>query len=327
MAGELLSRIGEQFLGVFLAPQSTLSIVALAGTFLVAASFILLKRGQDKPVRLALFLRAMFPRRIWKSRSGRADIGWALYGVSISGLCIGWLLVSSQWYAGKVSDAADGIALLHLGPALAVPLATVLAFLAYEFAYWLDHFLMHRIPALWMLHRVHHSADHLSLLTNFRVHPVESVLYYNLLALIVGTMQGLAPVLFGPAAAPAQIGGLNVLVMLFAIGVTHLQHSHFWVWYGPKWGRILLGPAHHQLHHSSDPTHHDCNFGSSLAIFDHVFGTFIMPAPQRQSIVFGIGEQDFDPHSLSAMTVRPVADAAAEIAKPLRTPARVRSEA
>lgn len=327
MISDVLEHVRGAILGTLFAPQSTLSIVALLCTFLVAAGFVLIGRKRPRSVRFAVLLRAVFPRRIWRTPSGRADIGWAAYSIFLSGLGVGWMIVSSQWFAGQVHQATDGAALLFLPALLAVPLATIFVFLAYEFAYWLDHFLMHKIPALWAFHRVHHSAEHLSLLTNFRIHPLETVLYYNLLALIVGTAQGLSPVLFGPEAAPTQIGGLNILVMLFAVTVTHLQHSHFWVSYGPKWGRLLLGPAHHQLHHSSDPAHYDCNLGSSLTLFDRLAGTFIMPGRERENLVLGIRESEFDPHSFPAMTVKPFADAAAILAKPLQPLQKAEREA
>lgn len=44
-------------------------------------------------------------------------------------------------------------------PALGVapPLAGLIAFIALDFAIWLEHVVFHKIPVLWRIHRVHHA--------------------------------------------------------------------------------------------------------------------------------------------------------------------------
>lgn len=300
--------------GTFLAPGSTLSFAALAVT-LVLCVLLAVPRGHKRRVPIAVLRRAIFPRRLLGSASGRADLVYFAGGVLLAGLVIGWAL----WSGAQVRDALlaripHDHALIALPGWAGATLATLALFLAYEFAYWFDHWLMHRIPALWHFHKVHHQAESLSLLTNGRVHPVETIGFYNLAALAGGvTGAGLVLVL-GPAVTPYTLGGTNLLIFLTAIGLTHLQHSHFWVTFGPRWGRVLLGPAHHQIHHSADPAHFNRNLGSSLALFDRLFGTFHMPAPRREPLRFGVEDGETDPHGVRAALLTPFVAAASDVA-------------
>lgn len=307
-----LDRLGSfwvnQLGGVFLMQGSTMSIGWLVCTLLLAA-FLVVPQGRRTMPRFAVWRRALFPRRLTASASGRADIAYFLFSLFFYGLIFGWAAVSSA----PVAATAGGLLVDLFGPMprVAVPAAasalilTVGYFVAYEFAYWLDHYLSHKLPILWQFHRVHHSADSLSLLTNFRVHPVDTIVFAHIVALTLGLAEGLAGYLLGPAAHPWGIGGTNMLIMASAVCLTHLQHSHLWITLGPFWGRWLLGPAHHQIHHSADPRHYDRNFGSSLAIWDRLFGTFHMPAQKREPLSFGLGATEPSPHGLKAALVTP----------------------
>jgi hypothetical protein len=46
--------------------------------------------------------------------------------------------------------------------------------------------------ALWELHKAHHSAELLTPLVNFRVHPLDSLILANNLALFIGVIGGAA---------------------------------------------------------------------------------------------------------------------------------------
>ena len=42
---------------------------------------------------------------------------------------------------------------------------------------------------------------------------------------------------------------------------------------------VLNTPMHHRVHHASNPEYLDCNYGSSLIVFDRLFGTFVALRP------------------------------------------------
>ena len=295
----------NQLLGTFVAPGSTFSIYALALTLTAAALFVV--RG--RAVAFKTLVRVVFPRRIWRTRSGRADIAWFAFSVFGGGSLFAWAIIASLGVNTGTADlltqifGAPSPTLLPAGIVMA--LVTISLFIAYEFAYWLDHWAMHHFKPAWAFHQVHHSAESLSLLTIARVHPIETIGFYNLVAIIMGVTGGLMTYMFGGNASPVLLYGSNALILLGGVLITHLQHSHLWITFGPVWGRVLLGPAHHQIHHSDDPTHHNRNFGNFLTVFDRMFGSFEMPGAKRGDLTFGIGPQAQNPHSLYAMIITP----------------------
>ena len=275
-------------------------------------------RGHARPVRARALLRALFPRRILRSRSGRLDIAGFLFGVLVAGTALGWAIVSSSWWAMQAQLTLAGwpMLALRLPMPLAMPLMTVVLFLAYEAAYWANHWLSHRVGWLWAFHKVHHSAESLSLLTNFRVHPVDTIVFANMAAAMTGVTAGLMRHIFGPGMADVSVGGANLIVFFSSIVLSYLQHSHLWLVTRGRWGRLILSPAHHQLHHSIDPAHHNTNFGSTIALFDWAFGTLLMPARGRQPLRFGVAGLDHDPHGLAGALLVPFAEAAREVMPP-----------
>ncbi|MEG3153221.1 hypothetical protein U1769_25345, partial [Sphingomonas sp. ZT3P38] len=70
-------------------------------------------------------------------------------------------------------------------------------------------------------------------------------------------------------------------------------------------GRVLLGPAHHQIHHSMNPEHFNCNLGSTVALFDRMFGTFHLPEAKREKLRFGVDDREANPHGLRAALFAP----------------------
>jgi sterol desaturase/sphingolipid hydroxylase (fatty acid hydroxylase superfamily) len=309
----------NQLGGTFLLPGSSLSLYGLAMTLLLAA-FLAVPRGRKQMPRLRVWRRALFPNRMVASASGRMDIAFFVFGLFFAGLVMSWAIFSAEAVTGVATAALDrafgpGAApLLPAGAGMAI--VTVGFFVAYEFAFWVDHWLSHKVPVLWKFHRVHHAAESLSLLTNFRVHPVDTIVFANIVAMVMGVAQALAARLLGPDVHPLAIGGTNAIVIVASIGLTHLQHSHLWITFGPRWGKWLLSPAHHQIHHSADARHFDTNLGSTLAVFDRLFGTLHMPAARRGRLTLGIGDELSQPQSWRAQVVTPFAAALALIRLP-----------
>ena len=270
-------------------------------------------KGHRRPVRLKLLVRALLPWRILRSRSGRLDIAAFLFSALLAGVALGWALVSGSWWATMLSVHL----VLWVGPveptALPLPVAaalmTLALFVAYEAAYWLNHLMSHRIGWLWEFHKVHHSAELLSLLTNFRVHPIDTIIFYNMAACATGCTAGLIRYALGGAVDDISVGGTNLLVFVTSIVLSYLQHSHLWIATTGRLGRLILSPAHHQLHHSTDPRHHNRNLGATLALFDWAFGTLLVPFVRRQRLAFGVDGLGYDPHGVKGAVWMPFVDA------------------
>jgi sterol desaturase/sphingolipid hydroxylase (fatty acid hydroxylase superfamily) len=274
------------------------------------------RRGR-RAIRAAVLLRALLPARVVRSRSGRLDIAAMLFSVTMAGTALGWALISSNWFA----DGTSAMLRTAFGqrPASGLPqwligtIGGVALYLAYEFAYWLDHWLKHRVPVLWEFHKVHHSAESLSMLTNYRVHPMDTILFYNLTSACTGVAAALLGFAFGGAIDPGELGLANFAIFVASNTLSHLQHSHLWISLPGRWGKWLLSPAHHQIHHSIAVRHYDRNFGSTTALFDRLFGTLHLPAATREPLTFGVTGIAYDAHGFRGAVLMPFADAARRI--------------
>ena len=189
-------------------------------------------------------------------------------------------------------------------------------FLAYELGYWFNHWLSHKVPVLWEFHKVHHTAEVLTPLTNFRVHPVYAWVFANILAFSAAVANGFGNYMFGDTAYQYAINDTNIILVLFIHAYVHLQHSHMWISFRGVLGRLFISPAHHQVHHSDNPKHFNKNFGSCLALWDWMFGTLYVPAKEREPLAFGFDDHP-DAHTVKGELVDPLINAAAHL-KPQR---------
>ncbi|HEY1543101.1 MAG TPA: sterol desaturase family protein [Xanthobacteraceae bacterium] len=314
LVAAVLSLIADKLVTLALSP-GTFSLASLLSALCIATLFLGLKR-RGRPLRPRVLLRALFPRRLRRSRSTRADIAFFFFTFFLVGILISWAVLSFH----VIDNATDELLAATFGaqpPRLAgwtaTGLMTLVLFVAYELGYWIDHYLSHNVPFLWEFHKVHHTAEVLSPLTNFRVHPIDTIVFHNVLAVVMGVAGGAAHFLLGRGAAPFDIANSNVIVLAFFFLIGHLQHSHFWIAFTGVWGRVILSPAHHQIHHSTDSAHFNKNLGSFLAIWDWMFGTLHVPSKQRQKLDFGVEPKGQDAHTVTGGLIAPVFRAASHL--------------
>ncbi len=275
-------------------PASAYGAPALFGALAVSALYYAgRRRARGRRLIVRGFVRSIFPRRILLHPSSLVDMRlWALNGVALASayatLGLGLFFWRDEVVAGLIH--VWGTHAPARWPAWTIlTLATVLQLLASELAYWFAHYCFHKIPALWEFHKVHHSAEVMTTLTELRQHPVEIIAFMNLIGLSTGIVFGVMTYAFGPGVRPFTLLNGNILLMAFLITYGHLRHSHMWIAFTGFAGRILQSPAHHQLHHSANPIHYDRNLGFALAVWDWAFGTLVIPERTRERIVFGVG--------------------------------------
>lgn len=296
--GYIIGKLSRTFLSF----GSQFSITSLACALLVAVSFLILRRlARNRRVRISALVRALFPKRILHSPSHAADIGYFFFGIFLYGIIFGWAVLSFRHVSNLVIDsliAVFGPVTPTTLPALvSSSMMTVVIFLAYELGYWVHHYLSHRVPFMWEFHKVHHQAEVLTPLTLFRVHPLDTVLYYNIAAVFMGVANGVMGYSFGETVYQFSIADSNLILIVFVHLYVHLQHTHLWISFQGIFGRIFMSPAHHQIHHSANPVHFDKNLGSCLAVWDWVFGTLHVPSKEREKLSFGV-EEAGGPHDV-----------------------------
>lgn len=291
-----------------------IAAMAVLSACLLAVHFAVPPSSRKRWIPTRLLFRVLVPRRILRSRSGQLDIAAFLFSTFALTAVLGWAFISTGIFAAATGSVLVAIA----GPPhetnaplwLASAVLTFGVYLAYEFAYWFNHWLSHRLPVLWHFHKVHHSAESLSTLTNFRVHPVDTLLFYNMAAAATGMMAGTVIYAFGRPVGMWSVGGTNLMIFISAWLLTNLQHSHLWMSFHGRLGKILISPAHHQIHHSTDPTHYNRNFGATLAVWDWLFGTLHIPTAKRERLRFGVAGLGYNPHGFTGAVLMPFIDAA-----------------
>lgn len=291
------------------------SLWSLAGAFTTAAVVFVLRRGRRQAIgrvrsriRLRALIRFLFPARIWRHPSTALDIKFYIFTSVIMIMGLGALpLTASAWSQATTSGltALFGAGSSPVGAVTAVTLATLVGVLVFDFSYYLTHRLLHDIPALWEFHKVHHSAEVMTPLTEWRQHPVEVFAFPLMAGLVTGVAQGVMVYGLGPQANALSIGGVNLVMAAYIGTVLHLRHSHVWLPVKGWMGAVIQSPAHHQIHHSTRPEHAGKNLGFSLSVFDALFGTLCVPQ-KRMALTFGLPPQDDPSHTLVGSLSQPV---------------------
>jgi len=239
------------------------------------------------------FFAFMFPRDIYRHRSAVADYKFVAFELSTKLLFTAPFISAASYaiYKGLhlVLPSVPGVWIANpLARGIAVSIAGVVVM---DFGFFVSHYLMHRIPALWQFHELHHSAEVLTPITIYRVHPVEE-LVSGLVAAMVGAIVG---VLYGSAFRRETdiltIFGVNVIILGYFLFGNTLRHSHIWLSYGPVMSRLFISPAQHQIHHSMDPKHWNKNFGYIFAFWDLFSKTLYVPEHQ-ETLQFGVPGTD-----------------------------------
>ncbi|MCW9046890.1 MAG: sterol desaturase family protein [Gammaproteobacteria bacterium] len=165
---------------------------------------------------------------------------------------------------------------IDLNPLLEIIIAIILL----DLIIYLQHVLVHAIPALWRLHRVHHADLDYDVTTGSRFHPIE--IFISLLIKLASIT------VFGPAV---------VAVIIFEVllnGMAMFNHGN--VGLPPKLDKLLrffiVTPDMHRVHHSVEDDETNSNFGFNLSCWDRLFGTY-REQPRKGHVSMNIGIRGF----------------------------------
>jgi sterol desaturase/sphingolipid hydroxylase (fatty acid hydroxylase superfamily) len=155
----------------------------------------------------------------------------------------------------------------------------LLALLILDLAIWFQHYVSHKIPLFWRLHKVHHADVDIDVSTAIRFHPIEialSMLWKIVLVLV-----------FGPSA---------IAVVVFEVilnGCAMFNHANIALpaWLDRLLRLVIVTPDMHRVHHSVLRHEHDSNFGFNLSIWDRIFGTYTdQPEKGHDGMTVGLSE-------------------------------------
>jgi sterol desaturase/sphingolipid hydroxylase (fatty acid hydroxylase superfamily) len=174
-------------------------------------------------------------------------------------------------------------------------LQAVVGVVILDFAAWLAHALLHKVPWGWRMHRVHHSDVVVDVTTALRQHPGETVWRVGFRVLPVAALGIPIPVV----AIYETLSAANAL----------LEHANLAV--PGRVARVVcwlfVTPNMHKWHHSRDARETDTNYGNIFSTWDRLLGTFTDQtelAPRRYGLD---GFDGSDSQSLGGLLRMPVA--------------------
>jgi sterol desaturase/sphingolipid hydroxylase (fatty acid hydroxylase superfamily) len=156
-------------------------------------------------------------------------------------------------------------------------LAVISSVVAMDFVIYLQHVMVHAVPALWRLHRMHHADLDFDVTTGARFHPLEIILS---MLIKFATIVVLGPPL--------------IAVVIFEIvlnAAAMFNHSNVKI--PPGVDRIvrwfLVTPDMHRVHHSVEDDEANSNFGFNLPWWDRLLGTYRdQPRAGHEGMTIGI---------------------------------------
>ena len=160
--------------------------------------------------------------------------------------------------------------------------------------YW-QHRILHAVPLLWRLHRVHHSDLAFDVTTGVRFHPFEIFVSMGIKLVVIALL----------GADPFGVLLFEILLSLGSL-FTHTDMA-----FPARTDRMLrwlvVTPSMHRIHHSVIRAETDSNFGFHLSVWDRLFGSY-RAAPARDEAGMPIGLETFreaPDQTLSALLLQP----------------------
>jgi sterol desaturase/sphingolipid hydroxylase (fatty acid hydroxylase superfamily) len=156
-------------------------------------------------------------------------------------------------------------------------LSVIVAVIVMDLVIYLQHVMMHAIPLLWRLHRVHHADLDYDVTTGARFHTLEII--------VSALIKFAAILLLGPPL-------ISVIIFEVLLNATSMfNHGNI------KLPRsvdrflryFLVTPDMHRVHHSIAENEANSNFGFNLSWWDFLFGTYQnQPKAGHQGMTIGI---------------------------------------
>jgi sterol desaturase/sphingolipid hydroxylase (fatty acid hydroxylase superfamily) len=304
---DALAQVGLGIVGLLGSPAVSIYWLYLLTAGVLAVAVYVWHTRRRATLRGAVAF--VLPRQILGHRSTRHDLALFVLNTLIhSFVFVAVLHGLSSWLARATWGALQhGLGPIE-APITGWPLVlgtTVVVFVMADLAFFVAHLLLHKIPVLWELHKVHHSAPVLTPLSVFRRHPGDIFFDGAVSGVVLGVTYGILGWLGGQLVPGYAVLGVNALLFTTLLIGFNLQHSHVWLRFGVL-ERVLISPAAHQLHHSDAPEHFDHNFGNMLSVWDRLLGTYIAPRPRPEHLRFGLGPETARYDSLIRLYAVPV---------------------
>jgi len=251
--------------------------------------------AHEPTVRLTAFLAVFGVMALWELAAPRRAliVGRRRWIANLGVVALNTVLVRLLFPAAAVGVAAfaakHGWGFFNYAPVPAW-IAAIVSILLLDLAIYLQHVMVHAVPALWRLHRMHHADLDFDVTTGGRFHPIEIVLSLLLKFVVI-----------------VAIGTPVLAVVIFEVllnATSMFNHSN--VRMAPGLDRVLrwfvVTPDMHRVHHSIEVDETNSNFGFNLPWWDRLFGTYAaQPRAGHERMTIGI-DTFRDPKQCATLT-------------------------
>jgi sterol desaturase/sphingolipid hydroxylase (fatty acid hydroxylase superfamily) len=139
----------------------------------------------------------------------------------------------------------------------------IYAYIVWEFAHFIYHYLGHKVRLFWCLHSTHHAPIEMNLFVS-NAHFFLEAPYADIIRTSICILAGLPPILLFSVMFVDGTWGTFIHV-----GENIVKDGRLGIL-----NKFLLTPSHHRVHHAKNPLYMDTNFCNLLPIWDKAFGTF-----------------------------------------------------
>ena len=293
---DLLRLLYSSVTSLFAPGSETYWIFLITGVFVTMFAYAKYHMETSR-FSLIAFIRFIFPLKLLKHRSVRIDFEMCFlnffYGALVSGAVLKYVPdLGVRWkhvFSSILWQHHLSRYYLYYVPDI---LFTIAIFMAADLAFYLVHVAFHRIPVLWEIHKVHHSAEAINPITSYRGHPLNLLATQITTKLLIDVLRGMFGALY-PDMGVSEFAfrGVNILLFSYNIVGGYLRHSSVWLHFGRRLNFIIQTPAHHQIHHSEDPKHWGKNLGGALSIWDWMAGTLYIP-DKKEDLSYGLADAE-----------------------------------
>jgi sterol desaturase/sphingolipid hydroxylase (fatty acid hydroxylase superfamily) len=287
----LFGPIWEIISGTWGDPLNYFFWVYVMSSLLIALLIFLSQRGMRGRISLKEFFRFCAPKEIYTHKSAIVDykyyvVNAVVYRVLFTGGVIGYVMLLPGYFRLLLQSLFGAEGPRWEAGITSRIIFTVLAVVMLDLGSTLCHYFQHKVAFLWEFHKIHHSAEVLTPLTRYRLHPFDLVLESLSVSIFTNALTGTFSYLYPKEVMEFMVMNISVIFFVYLL-IANLRHSHIWLSYGWRLSHVISSPAMHQIHHSSDEKHFDKNYAFVLSVWDWLLGTLYVPR-EKEKLNWGL---------------------------------------
>ncbi len=160
---------------------------------------------------------------------------------------------------------------------VAFPVTVIASVIIMDAMIYLQHVMVHAVPVLWRLHRVHHADPDIDVTTGARFHPLEIILSMLIKFAVIMVL------------GPPIIAVIIFEILLNATAMFNHSNVRLNLTVDKYLRLFVVTPDMHRVHHSVEADETNSNFGFNLPWWDRLFGTYReQPRAGHEKMVIGI---------------------------------------